>query len=243
MLNLIIDQGNTFIKAALFRDGKLERKAIFEKFDIEEIKSLLNSETPDGIILSSVTNHNILKTLQDEFDDKVLQLSHEIPLPFRSRYTTPETLGLDRIALAAAAVARVPQQNCLVIDAGTCVTYDFIDKKGVYHGGAISPGLIMRYRALAHFTSRLPEIKHHRPQNLIGESTAESIRSGVTNGLIAEVEGTIARYQKRFPGIQVVITGGDMEVFEALLKNGIFAAPDFLLYGLNYILVNYAEVP
>src|SRR5690606_36722415 len=127
------------------------------------------------------------------------------------------------------------------IDAGTCITFDFVDKEGFYHGGGISPGLHMRYKALHTFTARLPEVTHKTPVPLTGRSTTESIRSGVSGGVKREVAATIEVYQDRYPSLITIITGGDMLLFEDLVKNSIFAAPDFLLNGLNDILEYNAE--
>lgn len=242
MINLILDQGNTRLKAALFVNGAIGRKSVLTDISTQSILSFLADEVADGVIISSVSGGDLFKELQPVFGGKLYQLSHQLPLPFQSVYATPQTLGLDRIALAAAAKAKFPGTDCLVIDAGTCVTFDFVDHRGVYHGGAISPGLQMRYRSLADYTARLPIVDHQLPQDLIGDSTVDSIRSGVVNGMFYEFEGTIAAYKKRFPEVQVIITGGDLNLFEPLLKNGIFADPDFLLFGLNNILEYYAEV-
>lgn len=242
MKNLILDQGNSYLKVALFSKGKLLRRQIFHYYSLAEVLTFLGEDQPDHIIISSVGNSRIFHEVHGHFGNIVYQLSHQQPLPFNLKYATPETLGLDRMALAAAAVGEFDGRDCLVIDAGTCITYDFVDRNKNYLGGAIAPGLQMRYRALEHFTARLPLVEHQHPQDLIGNSTTESIRSGVVNGIIAEVTGTIAEYQKRFPDVQVIITGGDMEVFEPLVKNGIFAAPNFLLTGLNNIVEYYAEV-
>ena len=242
MHNLILDQGNTRLKAAIFKEGKIVRKSSLSNPTIRDVHSFAGEDNFDGVIISSVSGDDLYSDLVDLYGEVLHKLSHDRPLPFRSIYATPNTLGLDRIALAAAAAGMFPATDCLVIDAGTCVTYDFIDQNQQYHGGAISPGLQMRYRSLSDYTARLPHVEHQPPVDLIGDSTIESIRSGVVNGMIMEVLGAIAAYKERFPEVQVIITGGDMNVFEALLKNGIFADPDFLLFGLNNILEYYAEV-
>lgn len=242
MMNLILDQGNTQLKAAVFKGDKIDKKNTYRNFIESDLELFLDGSTPEKVLVSSVKGDSLLHQMRALYGKRVYHLNHQNPLPFTSLYTTPNTLGLDRIGLAAAAVNQFPRRNCLVIDAGTCVTYDFIDEDKVYHGGAISPGLMMRYQSLSEFTAQLPLIEHQLPQNLIGNSSSESIRSGVVNGLIAEVDGTIAAYMKRFTDVQVVITGGDLQVFEPLLKSTIFAAPNFLLSGLNNILEYYAEV-
>ena len=242
MRNLILDQGNTYLKAAVVVDREILRQETFKEYSETAMHRLLDGLVPDAVILSSVAEAKIADDVRASWGNSLYELDHKKPIPFQSKYLTPHTLGLDRIALAAAAVSELPNKNCLIIDAGTCITIDFIDSRGVYHGGSIAPGLMMRYKSLEHFTAKLPLVEHKLPKDLIGDSTNESIRSGVVNGTIAEVSGTIQRYQERFPDVQVVITGGDLQVFEPLLKNGIFAAPNFLLKGLNYILEYYAEV-
>ncbi|MGB0176022.1 MAG: type III pantothenate kinase, partial [Owenweeksia sp.] len=170
-----------------------------------------------------------------------LSLDPNSPMPFENAYKTPKTLGKDRLALAAAAIFSYPSKDCLVIDAGTCVTYDFMDSSGIYHGGGISPGLRMRLQALPHFTSRLPLVEYKEGFDLTGDSTETSILSGTVGGLKREVRGTIEAYQSRYPSMVTVITGGDMNLFDDLLKNSIFAPPDFLITGLNHILDYNAE--
>ncbi|MFT7498501.1 MAG: type III pantothenate kinase, partial [Porticoccaceae bacterium] len=144
----------------------------------------------------------------------------------------------DRIALASASVFKFPNKNVLVIDAGTCITYDFIDKKGVYYGGAIAPGIEMRYKSLYTFTDKLPLLDVTDPKQLTGNSTEESIHSGIVNGILSEIEGMIDRYKEKNKELTVVLTGGDTNFLAKRLKNSIFANPNFLLEGLNNIL-NY----
>ncbi len=217
------------------------RKSVVKNASPQSVKDFLKGDNPSGCIVSTVTNSDLLTELQSNFSFPIYALSVRRPLPFVMKYKTPDTLGLDRVALAAAAYYQYPSQDCLVIDAGTSLTFDFIDRSGNYHGGAISPGLQMRYRALHHFTSRLPLVEHQPLDDFIGRSTRESILSGVANGMIREVKGTIEQYEERFPEVITVITGGDAALFDDLVKNTIFAAPDFLLQGLNNILDYYAE--
>ena len=167
-----------------------------------------------------------------------MRLNHESELPFENGYATPTTLGVDRIALAAASVYKFSDKNVLVIDAGTCITYDFIDKKRVYYGGAIAPGIEMRYKSLYTFTDKLPLLDVTYPKQLIGDSTEESMHSGIVNGVLMEIEGAIERYKEKNEELTVVLTGGDTNFLAKRLKNSIFANPNFLLEGLNNIL-NY----
>lgn len=241
-INLVIDQGNTRLKAGVFSGGRLTRKVELKEYSSADLLSLAQETSATSLLISSVSNVDLYTSLKSELRGEVYLLSHDQPLPFKSQYATPQTLGLDRIALSAGALHKFPGRDCLVIDAGTCITCDFLDSDGVYHGGSISPGLHMRYRSLSEFTARLPLVSHEKPADLIGDSTVNSIRSGVVNGILKEIEGTIEAYRQRFPEVQIIITGGDLNLFEPLLKNGIFADPDFLLSGLNHILEYYAEV-
>lgn len=240
-MNLIIDQGNTFVKLALFKGGVLLRKAVFQNVGTAQVKDFLQGENPARCLVSTVTHGNLTGLLQASFSFKTYSLSATGPLPFTMRYETPETLGLDRVALAAAAVSLYPGKDCLVVDAGTSLTFDFVNRGGAYLGGAIAPGLQMRYRALHEFTARLPLVPHAAVTDFIGKSTTGCILSGVGNGMKQEMKATIEQYEARFPEVITVVTGGDASLFDDLLKNGIFAAPDFLLKGLNNILDYYAE--
>jgi len=238
-VNIIFDQGNTFLKVALIEAGELVLVDRWKEFSAEQFQNLIEPYDVRKAIWSSVAT-DIPSQLQNSEID-TLVFDHQQVLPFELNYDTPETLGLDRIALAAAAYYKYPAQDCLIIDAGTALTYDFIDRAGVYHGGAISPGLEMRYKALHHFTNRLPLVTPVKKAELIGKSTAGSIQSGVQNGILQEVKATIEAYRDRYPQLITLITGGDASAFDSLLKNSIFAAPDFVLLGLNYILEHHAE--
>ena len=145
-------------------------------------------------------------------------------------------MGVDRIALVSSAASQFPNKNVLIIDAGTCITYDFINEKGCYLGGAISPGIKMRYQSLHKFTKKLPLLETKLPENLIGGSTEECIHSGVVNGVINEIDSNIDSYRKKNKDLTIVLTGGDVNFLSNRLKNGIFANPNFLLQGLNTIL-------
>ena len=153
-------------------------------------------------------------------------------------YKTPKTLGVDRIALASAAIQKYPKKNVLVIDAGTCITFDFISKDKEYLGGAISPGIQMRYKALHNFTAKLPLLDSGELTSFIGFDTESSIHSGVLNGVCNELDGVINQYSKKFRDLTVVLTGGDTNFLAKQLKSVIFAHPNFVLEGLHTIL-NY----
>ncbi len=173
----------------------------------------------------------------------LVELTAATPLPFRNGYATPETLGKDRLAAVAGALARFPGENCLVIDAGTCITYDVLTKDGLYMGGNISPGIGLRFRSLQAFTASLPLVERAEVDNPIGRSTVTAIRNGVQLGAIWEMEGMIAAMQQQWKDLNVLLTGGDADFFEKNLKTRIFAHSDLVLEGLNKILTHNVSNP
>jgi type III pantothenate kinase len=234
-MEIVVDIGNTRTKVALFNEDKLIEFFSFSNLPSEEVLSTISSFRPDKGIISTVSND---KNVWINFFPDVdwVNFSSATALPFKNRYDTPQTLGLDRIALAAAAHSEFSGKNVLIIDAGTCITFDFINKEGEYLGGAISPGLHMRMKALNYFTARLPlaELVNNTP--LTGRNTTECIQSGVINGIVFEINGSISTYKAQFHELEVVLTGGDTFMLAPLIKNSIFAHPNFLLEGLHAIL-------
>jgi type III pantothenate kinase len=232
---LAIDIGNTRIKAAVFQDNTLFESFIFDKNNWQNsLKNILKSY-PDikyGIV-SSVGKIDVADFFGFENQIKFHYVSHLMQFPFENLYKTPKTLGIDRLVLATGAVLQFPNQNRLVIDAGTCVTYDFINAKNQYLGGAISPGIRLRYEALHNYTAKLPLLSIENPENFIGNSTEMSIHSGVINGLTNEIDGFIDQYKSRYENFMIILTGGDANFLAKRLKNPIFANSNFLLEGLN----------
>ncbi|MBQ0767987.1 MAG: type III pantothenate kinase [Bizionia sp.] len=237
-MNLIIDIGNTQAKLAVFEGNKMlfriqvDAENIFKK--IKEIQE--NYQNIQKAIVSSVgkLDKNSFETLKKDF--QLLILDHETPLPFKNLYSTPKTLGIDRIALVCASVEKYSNKNVLIIDAGTCITYDFITVDNHYLGGAISPGLRMRYKALHNQTAKLPLLTSKEPEALIGDSTESAMHSGVFNGVVFEIDGNIEAYRKKNNDLTVILTGGDAKMLSKQLKSSIFANSNFLLEGLNFIL-------
>lgn len=239
VMNLVVDVGNTQIKFAVFEGDQLQEKHIstFENAvsDLLELlsafpnlsKSIISStaEPPDA--LKNALSHRL----------QLIEFSHQSKLNFTNAYKTPETLGLDRIALVAAAAEVYPNQNVLVVDAGTCITYDFIDKNSVFQGGAISPGLQMRFKAMHTFTGKLPLItESYQGSGYLGKSTKEAMQIGVLKSICYEIDGYIEDYLIDYEDLTVVLTGGDYYLLSASIKNSIFATSNFLLKGLNKIL-------
>ena len=237
-MNLIVDVGNTFVKFAVFTRNKLQFKVSFELSEFgKQYKSII-TECPkiDKAIISSVgrLSDKDIEFINNELN--VLILSHELKFPFKNSYKTPETLGVDRIALVSASVDQFPDNNVLIIDAGTCITYDFITDQNEYLGGAISPGLRLRYWSLNNLTANLPLLETTQPKSIIGNSTDESIHSGVINGAVNEIDGVINHYKENHQDLTVILTGGDANFLSNQLKNSIFANSNFLLEGLNFVL-------
>ena len=238
-MNLIIDVGNTNVKLAVFdqKEKMIDKQLVKIKYLLSSIKKVVK-ENPSikNIILSSVGSlkSSDLQYIESHFN--ALILNSKIKLPFKNLYKTPKTLGVDRIALVSASVNQYPDKNVLIIDAGTCITYDFISKKNEYLGGAISPGLRVRYQSLNNLTANLPLLETKTVKNIIGNSTEKSIHSGVVNGIIKEIDGVISEYLEKYKDLTVILTGGDANFLSKQLKSSIFANSNFLLEGLNYIL-------
>jgi type III pantothenate kinase len=232
---LTVDVGNTRIKAAVFEGDILLQHFVFVKEEIQKnIKNILKTFTNTAhLVVASVGNVEKESFLEFEKEVKVHFVSHNDRFPYVNGYETPQTLGIDRMVLAAGATLQFPGQNRLVIDAGTCVTFDFINERDEYLGGAIAPGLQLRYKSLHDFTAKLPLLSLESPKDVVGRSTTESIHSGVVNGLVYEIDGFIDEYRAICSNFIIILTGGDTEFLAKRLKNTIFANSNFLLESLN----------
>jgi type III pantothenate kinase len=232
---LTVDVGNTRIKAAVFEGDILLQHFIFVKEELQKnIKNILKTFTNTAhLVVASVGNVEKESFLEFEKEVKVHFVSYNDRFPYVNGYETPQTLGIDRMVLAAGATLQFPGQNRLVIDAGTCVTFDFINERDEYLGGAIAPGLQLRYKSLHDFTAKLPLLSLESPKAMVGKSTTESIHSGVVNGLVYEIDGFIDEYRAICSNFIIILTGGDTEFLAKRLKNTIFANSNFLLESLN----------
>jgi type III pantothenate kinase len=232
---LAVDVGNTRIKAAVFEGNTLLESFVFLKTTLEKsIQNILEKyKKTTHLVVASVSD--VEKQAFIGFKDvvNIHFVSQTDSFPFVNCYETPQTLGIDRMVLAAGATLQYPNQNRLVIDAGTCVTYDFIDENDNYLGGAISPGLRLRYESLHNFTAKLPLLTLEKPKHFIGNSTSESIHSGVVNGLVYEIDGFIDEIKGQYSKFIIILTGGDTVFLAKRLKNTIFANSNFLLESLN----------
>jgi type III pantothenate kinase len=230
-MKLIIDIGNTLVKYAIFSSDEIV--IIYKKNDVEIsfMQELIQKHNVNDVIISSVRDK-----VDGDFGIKTLYLNHLTPFPITINYETPETLGNDRIANVVAASFLYPNKNILIIDAGTCITIDFIDQNKEYQGGRISPGIEMRYKSLHKYTSNLPKLTISNTAQQIGKDTNSSIVSGVEKGVVAEIETIIDDFKNENEDLFVIVTGGDTFFFENTLKNSIFADQNLVLKGLNEIL-------
>ncbi len=242
-MNLIIDIGNSVAKLAVFDSNEMVEIRHCSNRTLDQLPDLCNRYAIRKGILSSVIslNEECRKQLAD-LDFPIIELNYRTPVPIKNLYQTPQTLGMDRLAAVVGANAIQPGKPLLVIDAGTCITYDFIDEEGQYHGGNISPGKRMRFQALHTFTDKLPEIHPEGEIPAYGKSTETAIRSGVIHGIEFEIKGYISHLAKNYPELLVFLTGGDDFSFDTNLKNTIFADGLLVLKGLNRILTYNDEI-
>ncbi len=243
MTDLVLDIGNSRTKAGLFKDARFERNGVFANGDETALAAFVADEKVARIAIGSVARKDVALMTALEHIAPVTVINGNSPSPLRSAYTTPATLGADRLANAVGAWKMFPDRAALAIDLGTCVTYDLVDAHGNYLGGLISPGLRMRARAMHTFSARLPEVDLSETTALIGQSTAECLASGAHHGLRAELRSLIAELGQQHPGLAVVLTGGDAPRFARALENGIFAHPFLTLLGLHALLDFDPPVP
>lgn len=242
MNNLVIDIGNSSTKFAVFKDRQLIYEESAKTYTIPHLASIIEKYQIGFSLVSSVNEDitelsDFLKTCT-----QYTQFSAQTRLPIQNHYQSPETLGLDRLAALMGARCIFPAKDVLVIDAGTCITYDLLNQQDQYFGGSISPGISMRLKALNAFTARLPLVDFEPDfQHLIGKNTSGSILSGVINGVLAEVQGFIQNYKQQYPQLAVLLCGGDANFLVTRLKNSIFAhtishEAGLVLIGLNEVI-------
>lgn len=241
-MNLIIDIGNTNAKVALFNNKTLVSHERFGSTDFAGISSYAGTVEIDKAIISSVAeNPAEIISLLKQHTGYVHHLTWKSEFPFTSKYTTPETLGVDRLAAAAGAVDRYGKSDILIIDAGSAVTIDFV-AGGVYRGGNISPGMEMRFRALHTFTEKLPLCSYAREFTFPGTNTNDAITGGVITGLAYELNEYIRTFRSEHRKLVVILTGGDSIQLTELINHEIICLPNLVIEGLNYLLeYNYGK--
>lgn len=235
MKTICLDFGNTRLKAAIFEDGNILHTQVLQNDGAEDLRMLLNMYHPQHSILSSVIHHAPIIEDTLKRHTRFHLLAPQSKLNFTLAVGKPDTMGADRLALAAAAVHFFPHTHNLVIGLGSCITYNFINKFHSFLGGSISPGMEMRFRSMHEHTALLPLVEKEWEFPLIGYDTKTNILSGVIMGMAKEIEGIVQAYEQRYGNFNVVLTGGDCTYFERLLKNKIFADPDLLFKGLYAI--------
>ncbi|MFN8236736.1 MAG: type III pantothenate kinase [Chitinophagales bacterium] len=235
-MNLAIDIGNTRTKIGVFNTSDLATVLTFDKSASIHLPELIKHFDIQKAIISSTTD--IPDELSASFStiEKNITLNEATRLPFLNQYASKRSLGKDRLALVAAAHARYPLQNNLVIGCGTCITFNFINNQDEFLGGSIHPGLKMRLQAMHTFTGKLPLIELENRAELIGNDTKSNLLSGVLLAAAKEIDGMIDEYLVKFPQMNIIITGGDADLLVSRLKNEIFAIPNLTLIGLNHIL-------
>lgn len=239
MRSMAIDMGNTRTKVGLFSDHQLDSVAVNP--DMDQYQALVTKHKVERVIICSVSS-NLDSFESDTGLSQILKLSSQTAIPIRNCYRTPDTLGMDRLAAAIGAYQLYPKSNCLVIDAGTTITYDLVNEEGSYLGGGISPGIELRFKALNQNTFGLPLVKEGATvPGLIGNTTESAIQSGVIHGISSEIEGIIKSYTHKFPNLRVIMCGGDASYFETILKAPIFVVPHLVLIGLNSIIMYHAQ--
>ena len=237
-MNIVFDFGNSKTKVAVFEQGKIVSHYVFQHFTKKNLVDIIfqNPKVKNTIISSVIHYDKEIFTNLKKRSHIFIELNHKTPVPVKNQYKTKSTLGNDRLASVVGAYSIFPEQNCLVIDAGSAITYDFINEKGIYKGGNISPGLNLRFKALNTFTDNLPLCNTSGNFEDMGDHTEGAIVSGVQNGIIYEIEGYIMRFQEKNDKINIILTGGDSHFFANRLKNSIFVEPNLILFGLNKIL-------
>ena len=234
-MNLIIDCGNTNLKYFIFKDQRLVFNNLFTWEDNWEKKIKNNYPDLKNILLSDVTGRYHKGDIEKKFPNKKVFKVKALDFPFKTNYNN-KNLGDDRIGLISAAIKKFPKEDCLVIDAGSCLTFDLISSKSVHEGGLISPGLLVRYKSLNEYTSSLPLIKFDDKKMGIGMDTKNSIQTGILEGFIFEINGQIKKFKRKTPNLRVILTGGDAKYLYKRIKNSIFAEQEFLALGLNNLL-------
>lgn len=236
-LNLCIDWGNTLVKAALFEKGELTSTFSFTAQDAHSrLVDLLDEHKPSYAIISSVSSKSAeIEEMLATRVKRFVQMNSRTPLPIMNAYSS-DNVGADRLAMAVGAHHVYPGKNNLVVCLGTCITYNFVQNTRTFRGGAISPGLHMRLRAMHEFTDKLPDVSLNGETLLLGYDTETCMRSGAVFGIVSEIDGMVKEFAAKYPDFNAVLTGGDMPYFEGKLKCEIFADPDIILKGLNIIL-------
>ena len=237
-MNLIVDIGNTLIKATLFNSSKIEKKYSFEKSKTKKLYELLDASNIEKIFISNVGSQ--IDTLKFSSYKKVLHFKENLKIPLKLNYRDKNKLGKDRIAAMVGARKLFPAKNLLVIDIGTCITMDVLTNDGVFLGGRISPGIQLRYKSLS-FTQQLPLLNFVYNKDIYGNDTESSIHTGIQRSIISEIRDFNSELLKQLNTLYVIVSGGDMNFLLSELKNTIFASEEHLVAIGLYEIMNYND--
>ncbi len=237
-MNLVVDAGNTRMKYAFFKGNQLVAAKYCGDDLLEDIGKYRGmGERVDLLLSGSGKIPDDMREMLKGAVDWWVEASSQMPLPLKIGYATPATLGFDRIAICTGAMGMYPGCPLLVIDSGTCITFNYVDAEGTFLGGNISPGVDMRFRGLQHFTARLPLVVSSHEYGGMGHTTEEAIRNGVMNGMLFEVRSYIDEFMEAFENGRVVVTGGNSVFLEKKLPNEVEYCRTLGFLGLNEILV------
>ncbi len=238
MQNLIVDMGNTLVKIAIFEGGYLVEEYSFEVLTVGDVEDILSRfPVVKRAIISSTRARvgDVVELLKARLE-YCIEFTPEVAVPIECDYLTPQTLGRDRLAAAVGSVVLYPNRNVMIADFGTAITIDLVNEQGCYKGGAISPGMLTRFRSLHDYTSSLPMCGASDEIILSGLTTKQAIEAGVMNGISFEIEGYICELSKKNNNLLIIFTGGDNKYFVKRIKNAIFANRNLIFCGLNRIL-------
>ena len=239
---LALDIGNTRVKAGLFEDNRLVRHTNWTDASLQDLPGWLEACALEAVMVSDVAADSPGRLDWLRARAKVWELTAHTALPFRNAYRTPETLGKDRVAAVAGAQALFPGRDCLVVDCGTCIKYEWLTAAGVYEGGNIAPGLRMRIQAMHAFTARLPEVELEMPASPIGDSTVTALQNGALRGAVLEINGFIALFRERLPDGLCILSGGDACFLKPFLsEQETILEEHLILYGLHAILLHHVH--
>lgn len=240
-MNLVVDAGNTRMKYAFFEDGHF----VEAKYQSDELLADIHRWKATGakidlLLSGSGKIPEDIRISLKELSDSCIEASPLMKLPLKISYATPATLGIDRVAICVGAMLIFPECPLLVIDSGTCITFNYVNVEGLFLGGNISPGLEMRFRGLHQFTARLPEVSPTEEYGGIGQTTEQAIRNGVMDGMLFEIEMYMQHFLSENKNGRVVITGGNSHFLEKYLKKEGHFCGILGFMGLNEIL-EYAK--
>jgi type III pantothenate kinase len=221
----VVDAGNTNMKLCQVIDHEIRSVELFS--DVSELCKTVQNKY---VVCSSVLNSSLSEELK-RVALSFFKVNHKVNLPFNSNYQTMDTLGTDRMCNVAGMLKYGKNKNCLSVDIGTCIKFDFITADAIYKGGSIAPGIRLRYQSLNEYTNNLPLINEMTGVSLVGDNTQNSMISGVLNGIRAEITGMISRYEQEYGSIDIYMTGGDAIYFDIPQKNNIFAVENLTLEG------------